>query len=162
MIRSTSTSKNLLSVALAIVFLLFGINKWYVYQAEGVYWFLSNSPLFGWIYSLFSHEQVARGLGIIEISTGILLLCGLLSRRVALLAAALSCGTYAVTVSIMFTLPGLWQADAGGFPAMSSTMGFLFKDVVLLASSGILLTSAWQAVFGRWGAVEPKINVSQN
>src|SRR5882757_7686296 len=43
------------------------------------------------------------------------------------------------TITIIPFMPDGWAASAGGFPAMTGTVPFLMKDVVLLAASFYLL-----------------------
>ncbi len=38
-----------------------------------------------------------------------------------------------VTVTLFFFLPGVFEASAGGFPAISAMGGFLLKDAVLFS-----------------------------
>ena len=47
--------------------------------------------------------------------------------------------TFPCTVTIVPFWPEGWAAQAGGFPAMTLPMGFLMKDVVMLAVSFYLL-----------------------
>jgi uncharacterized membrane protein YkgB len=65
------------------------------------------------------------------------------------LGAAMSCATYALTLTFFISTPGVAEPTAGGFPAISAPIGqFLLKDLVLLAASSVLLRTAltsWKA-----------------
>jgi len=55
----------------------------------------------------------------------------------------MSTATYAITLTFLFTTPGVAEPTAGGFPAISAAPGqFLLKDAVLLAASLVLLSAA--------------------
>ncbi len=52
----------------------------------------------------------------------------------------MSAATYLITLTFFFSTPGVAEATAGGFPAISAMPGqFLLKDLVLLAASLSLL-----------------------
>jgi uncharacterized membrane protein YkgB len=55
----------------------------------------------------------------------------------------MSATTYLITLTFLFTTPGVAEPTAGGFPAISAVPGqFLLKDVVLLAASLVLLLAS--------------------
>jgi uncharacterized membrane protein YkgB len=56
------------------------------------------------------------------------------------------------TISFLFTTPGVFEATAGGFPALSMTGGFLIKDVALLGIAAWTLSDALQATRSRLSA----------
>jgi uncharacterized membrane protein YkgB len=66
-------------------------------------------------------------------------LAGFWDKRLGVLGALGSTGTFIATVTIIPFLPDAWDASAGGFPAMTGNMPFLMKDAVLLAVSFYLL-----------------------
>jgi uncharacterized membrane protein YkgB len=49
---------------------------------------------------------------------------------------------------IILFLPDAWAPQAGGFPSITMTSGFLFKDIVLFAASFYLLKQ--DMVRNRW------------
>ena len=55
------------------------------------------------------------------------------------LGALGSCFSFVATVTIIPFIPNGWAPSAGGFPAMTETVAFLLKDLVLLAVSVYLL-----------------------
>ena len=57
-------------LALAIIYFWFGGMKFTHYEAEGLVPLVSNSPLLGWVYSIFSVDMFSSLLGILEISIG--------------------------------------------------------------------------------------------
>ena len=64
------------------------------------------------------------------------------------LGAAMSAATYLITLTFFLSIPGVAEATAGGFPAISAAPGqFLLKDLALLAASLSLLLASVQ---GPW------------
>jgi uncharacterized membrane protein YkgB len=74
-----------------------------------------------------------------EWTFGTLLFLGFWNKKLGILGALGSAGTFIATVTIIPFMPDGWDAAAGGFPAMTGNVPFLMKDVVLLAVSVYLL-----------------------
>jgi uncharacterized membrane protein YkgB len=56
---------------------------------------------------------------------------------------------FLTTLSFMLSTPGVWEASAGGFPALSAVPGqFLAKDFVLFGAAVRLFGEDWRAVAG--------------
>ncbi|SDC83993.1 Uncharacterized membrane protein YkgB [Cupriavidus sp. YR651] len=139
----------LLRWSLVIVFLWFGGMKFTGYEAQGIAPFIENSPFMSWLIDAFGVRGASGVIGVLELSTAVTLAVGAFHRGVSMLGAAMSCATYAITLTFFVTTPGVAEPTAGGFPAISAPIGqFLLKDLVLLAASASLLRSAlarWQA-----------------
>jgi uncharacterized membrane protein YkgB len=125
--------------AMVIVFLVFGCQKWFDYEAQALIPFISHGPLIFWLYPLFGIRGAAFFLGSAELLFGALLFVGFWNRTLAVLGSLASCATYVATVTIIPFFPEPWAAPAGGFPAATLPFLFLIKDVVLLAASVYLL-----------------------
>ncbi|WP_083213661.1 MULTISPECIES: DUF417 family protein [unclassified Ensifer] len=126
--------------SLAIIYGWFGGMKFTSYEAEGLVGLVSNSPLLGWTYSLFSVEGFSNLLGVVELSIGALIAARLVKPIYSLIGGLLSAGLFATTLSFMATTPGVFLPDLG-FPAISVAPGqFLLKDI------GLLALSLWIAV----------------
>ena len=122
-------------LALAIIYFWFGGMKFTHYEAEGLVPLVSNSPLLGWVYSIFSVDMFSSLLGILEISIGTLIAGRMLSLKLSVVGGALSAGLFFTTLSFMFSTPGVIEPSLG-FPAISVAPGqFLLKDLGLLAVS---------------------------
>src|SRR5258706_2329595 len=130
---------HLLRASMVIIFLFFGYQKWFEYEAKVPIPYISNGPLIFWLYPVFGIRGASWFLGVAEWSFGVLLFLGFWNKRIGVLGALRSVATFAGTVSIIPFMPDGWAASAGGFPAMSGNIPFLMKDVVLLAASIYLL-----------------------
>jgi uncharacterized membrane protein YkgB len=130
---------DLIRASMVLVFLAFGYQKWFEYEAEVIKPFISNSPLVFWLIPLFGVRGASWFLGVSEWTFGALLFFGFWNKRLGILGATGSIITYASTVSVIPFMPDAWAAPAGGFPAMTINTAFLIKDVVLLATSIYLL-----------------------
>lgn len=130
---------HLIRAAMVLVFLLFGYQKWFEYEAQVLVPFISNGPLIFWLYPVFGVRGASWFLGASEWLICGLLLFGFWNKRLGILGAIGSCVTFVATVTIIPFMPGGWAPSAGGFPAMTGNVAFLMKDVVLLAVSFYLL-----------------------
>jgi uncharacterized membrane protein YkgB len=120
---------------LVLVLLWIGGMKFTAYEAEGISAFVSNSPLMSWAYSVFSVRSFSTLLGVTEIIIALLIASRPLSAGAALFGSTLGVGMFFTTLSFLLTTPGVWEASAGGFPALSAVPGqFLAKDFVLFGA----------------------------
>ena len=130
---------HVLRASMVIIFLFFGYQKWWAYEAERLIPYISNGPLIFWLYPVFGVRGASWFLGSCEWTFGALLFLGFWNKRLGILGALGSCATFIGTVTIIPFMPDGWDASAGGFPAMTGNVPFLMKDVVLLAASFYLL-----------------------
>lgn len=130
---------HIVRASMVIMFFFFDYQKWWAYEADRPEPFISNGPLIWWLYPAFGHQGAAWFLGVCEWIVGALLFTGFWDKRLGVLGAAGSTGTFIATVTIIPFMPDGWDRSAGGFPAMTGNVPFLMKDVVLLAVSLYLL-----------------------
>jgi len=130
---------HLIRASMVIIFLLFGYQKWFEYEAQVLIPYISNGPLIWWLYPVFGVRGGSWFLGVVEWLVCLLLFWGFWNRQAGILAALGSCATFVATVTIIPFMPNGWDEVAGGFPAMTGNVPFLIKDVVLLAASFYLL-----------------------
>lgn len=123
-----------LRASLGLVFLAFGYVKFFPFEAEGVAPLIAAHPALSWL-GMFGQAGASAFLGVVELAAGVLLLAGFFAPRAGLIGGLHGMVTFAVTVTLFFFVPGVFEASAGGFPAISGTGGFLLKDVVLFAAS---------------------------
>jgi uncharacterized membrane protein YkgB len=125
--------------SMVIIFLFFGYQKWFEYEAQTLIPYISNGPLIAWMYPVFGIRGASWFLGVSEWVFGALLFAGFWNKKLGILGALGSCASFIGTVTIIPFMPDGWAASAGGFPAMTGNVPFLMKDVVLLAVSVYLL-----------------------
>ena len=130
---------HLVRASMVLIFVLFGYQTWFDYEAQTLIPFIRNGPLTFWMYPAFGLRGASYFLGVSEWLTVALLVWGYWNPRAGILAALLSIATFITTVTIIPFMPDGWAASAGGFPAMTGNVPFLMKDVVLLAVSVYLL-----------------------
>jgi uncharacterized membrane protein YkgB len=126
-------------ISMVILFAFFGYQKWFDYEAQVLVPYISNGPLISWMYPVFGIRGASWFLGVSEWLFGTLIFLGFWDKRLGVLGAIGSCGSFIATVTIIPFMPNGWAASAGGFPAMTGDVPFLMKDVVLLAVSFYLL-----------------------
>lgn len=130
---------HLVRASMVIIFVLFGYQKWFAYEAQVLIPFISNGPLISWMYPAFGIRGASWFLAASEWLIGALLFLGFWNKRLGVLGAAGSSVTFLTTLTIIPFMPGGWAASAGGFPAMAGNVPFLMKDLVLFAASVYLL-----------------------
>ena len=133
----------LLRWALVVIFLWFGGMKFTGYEANGIAPFVVNSPIMSWLNASFGVQGASNVIGVLELSTAAALIAGAFQPVMSALGAAMSAATYLITLTFFLSTPGVAEATAGGFPAISALPGqFLLKDLVLLAASLCLLVAS--------------------
>src|SRR5258706_13311496 len=130
---------HLLRASMVIIFLAFGYQKWFAYEAQVLIPYISNGPLISWMYPVFGIRGASWFLGVSEWLICALLFLGFWNKRLGILGAIGSIVTFLSTVTIIPFMPNGWAESAGGFPAMAGNIPFLMKDGVLLAVSVYLL-----------------------
>ncbi len=130
---------HLLRASMVVIFLFFGYQKWFDYEAQVLIPYISHGPLIFWMYPAFGIRGASWFLGVSEWLFGTLLFLGFWDKRLGILGALGSTVTFILTVTIIPFMPNGWAAAAGGFPAMTGNVPFLMKDMVLLAVSIYLL-----------------------
>ena len=145
MTLSRNIALGVLRLALVIVFLAFGYVKFFPFEADGVEPLITAHPLLSWLLPAFGKAGASAFLGIVEITAGLLLLAGFKIRIASFAGGLLTLVTFAITVTLFFFIPGVFEASAGGFPAISGTGGFLLKDAVLFAAGLVFVADALPA-----------------
>ena len=125
--------------SMVVIFLFFGYQKWFYYETQALIPYISHGPLIFWLYPIFGLKGATWFLGVAEWLFGALLFVGFWNKRLGVLGALGSCFSFVATVTIIPFIPNGWAPSAGGFPAMTETVAFLLKDLVLFAVSVYLL-----------------------
>jgi len=123
----------LLRYALVIILLWVGALKFTAYEAEGIQVFVENSPLLSWLYDVVSVRTFSTLLGISEITLGLMIATRPFMPKVSAVGSLGALLLFLVTLTFVFSTPGVWQPGYG-FPYLSPDPGqFLAKDVALAA-----------------------------
>src|SRR5437773_10364628 len=130
---------HLIRASMVIIFLFFGYQKWFEYEAQTLIPYISNGPFIFWLYPVFGVRGASWFLGVSEWLFCALLFAGFWNKKLGILGALGSVASFIGTVTIIPFMPDGWAASAGGFPAMTGNIPFLMKDVVLFAVSVYLL-----------------------
>src|SRR5882757_1348488 len=87
--------------SMVLLFLLFGYQKWFEYEAQTLIPFISNGPLTLWMYPVFGIRGASWFLGVSEWLIAALLFWGLWNKKAGVLGAIGSIGTFTTTVTII-------------------------------------------------------------
>src|SRR5262249_33235619 len=100
---------HLLRGSMVLIFLLFGYQKWFEYEAKTLEPFINHGPLTFWMYPVFGQRGASWFLGVSEWLTAALLIWGFWNPRAGILGALLSAGTFVTTVTIIPFMPEGWD-----------------------------------------------------
>jgi uncharacterized membrane protein YkgB len=130
---------------LVVVIGWIGLLKFASYEAQGIQPLVANSPLLSWVYEVFSMTAFSALLGVVEVSTAVLLAVKPWWPRISVVGSVMAVGLFLATISFLVTTPGVGEDGAGGFPLLSMTGEFLVKDVALLGIAVWTLADALRA-----------------
>lgn len=133
--------------AMVVVFLWFGGLKFSSYEANAIAGLATNSPFLAWLHAALGVQLFSNMIGLTELAAGILIALHPFSPKLGAIGAAIASATFLVTISFLFSTPGVSEVSAGGFPILSVLPGqFLLKDLVLFAVSVWLLAGSLQKI----------------
>src|SRR5215475_5075044 len=89
---------HLIRVSMVIIFLFFGYQKWFQYEAQGLIPYISHGPLIFWMYPVFGLRGATYFLGVAEWLFGAFLFLGFWNKRMGILGALGSCFSFVATV----------------------------------------------------------------
>ena len=123
-----------LRYGLVLIVLWFGIFKFTPTEATGIQPLFANSPLFSWLYDVFSVRAMSNIVGTTEIAIALLIALRPVAPRLSYFGSLGAVFMFAVTLSFLFTTPkafavvdGLWVPGGMG--------GFILKDLALLGAA---------------------------
>jgi uncharacterized membrane protein YkgB len=130
---------------LVVVIGWIGLLKFASYEAQEIQPLVANSPLLSWVYEVFSVTAFSALLGVVEVSTAVLLAVKPWWPRISVAGSVMALGLFLATISFLVTTPGVGEDGAGGFPLLSMTGESLVKDVALLGIAVWTLADALRA-----------------
>lgn len=126
------SAMTLLSIALVIVFFVFGVAKFARYEQDAVAGLVMHHPILGLGPKMLGAASFSMLLGTVELFTGVLLLLGLRMPKLGMYGGLLGVFTFVMTLSLFPFVP---YFETGLSQIFLSSIGqFLSKDVVLLAA----------------------------
>jgi uncharacterized membrane protein YkgB len=118
-------SSAILRYSLVLFLVLFGLAKFTEAEALTIQPWVAHSPVLGWLYSVTSVQGASNVIGVIELILGVLLAVRPWWPRASVIGSLGATIAFAITLSFLFTTPGL-------SPEWS---GFLMKDLVLVGAA---------------------------
>ncbi|GIU47179.1 hypothetical protein TUM4438_25480 [Shewanella sairae] len=133
-------AEKLMLAGIVLVMLWIGGMKFTQYEADGIEGLMRTSPLFSWIYDVFSVLHGSYFIGVIELIAvaGIALLPW--SKNAYIAGLSIAALTFAATQTFVISLPA--YETSMGFAMLTGSGQFIVKDLALLACSIILLAKA--------------------
>ncbi|MBI5858048.1 MAG: DUF417 family protein [Sphingobacteriales bacterium] len=122
-------------IGMAIVLLWIGIFKFTPAEAKAIEGLVKNSFLVSWLYTLTSVQGVSNIIGSIEIVAAVCLLLHFFWKKAGIAGGILSAATFLVTLSFLFTTPGVFKTIDG----VPVTEFFILKDIMALGISLMVL-----------------------
>ncbi len=144
--RITAVGTAIVRYGLVIVIAWIGLMKFTASEAMRISQFTSHSPFMSWLNGFLSIRVQSNVIGVIEILAAVLIVLNVVSPRLGAVGGALCMLLFVITLSFLFTTPGIGDAAAGGFPALSRLGEFLLKDLVLLGASILALGESLTAM----------------
>lgn len=133
---------SILRWVMVLIFVSFGIQKFTAQSAEGIAVYISNSPLVSWL-GIFGIRGEAYLLGVIELTTAVLLAAGAFVPFLSALSALMGTVTFLITWSFFFTTPGVVKWSLSTDPIAWNLAGeFLYKDIALLCVCIVLFLAS--------------------
>ena len=169
---------NLIRIAIFIIFVWIGSLKFWNYEAEGIVPFVANSPFMSFFYTHKApkykeyklkegefnevkhdwHQKnntygFSRGLGILIMTIGILVLIGIFSPKIGFIGAMLAIVMTIGTLSFLITTPEVWVPDLGsgehGFPLLTGVGRLVIKDIAILAGAIVILSDSAKKILNK-------------
>ncbi|MBC7794665.1 MAG: DUF417 family protein [Clostridia bacterium] len=117
-----------LRYSLVFLLLLFGIYKFFQFEAEGVAPFIASSPFMAWTINVFGTRGISFILGSFEITAAVLIASRRFAPKLSMAGSLLAALMFFTTLSFLFSTPGaLVPGDTAG--------NFLIKDIVLFGAA---------------------------
>jgi uncharacterized membrane protein YkgB len=134
--RLTNVGRGVLRYGLVALLLMWGGFKFAAFEAEGIRPLVEHSPLLRWLYPLLGVRGTSSLIGVVELTAALLISLRRWRPALSAIGSLLASGTFLVTLSFLFTTPGVFEPS-------NPFGGFLMKDVMLL---GAALYTAAEAI----------------
>src|SRR5580658_10297383 len=105
----TDIDYHLLRASMVMIFLFFGYQKWFEYEAQALIPYISNGPLLSWMYPVFGIRGACWFLGVAECAFGALLFIGFCNKA-GILGALGGIASFVGNTTIIPFMPDGWAA----------------------------------------------------
>ncbi|SDI92342.1 Uncharacterized membrane protein YkgB [Chryseobacterium taeanense] len=119
----------------ALILLWIGIFKFTPTESNAIKPLIENHFLTFFVYNFVSVQSVSNTIGVIEIIIALLLIFSVKFASLKRLAGFVMIATFLITLSYLFTTPGVWKV-VDGVPV---TDFFILKDLMLLGFGLMIL-----------------------
>lgn len=126
--RLASVGTGVLRYGLVTLLLMWGPIKFAAFEANAIQPLLEHSPLMSWLLPILGLQGTSAMLGVFEITVAVLIATRRWFPRVSGYASLAAVGMFLVTLSFLFTTPGVFEPT-------SPWGGFLLKDIMLLGAA---------------------------
>jgi len=140
---------SILRYGLVAILLYFGAFKFHPAEAAGIEPLVANNALMSWLLPILGVRGTSNLVGVTEITIAVLIALRSFWPKVSALGSMVAIGMFLITLTFLFTTPGMW-AHIPGFPLPlpSASGGFLIKDVFLLGAAVLTAGEALGEVRG--------------
>jgi uncharacterized membrane protein YkgB len=122
-------------LGVGITLLWIGVFKFTPTEARLIEPLVKNSFLMNWLYKITTTQGVSNLIGAVEIVTALCLLLHFYWKKAGVAGGVLSTLTFLVTLSFLFTTPGVFKTIDG----IPITDFFILKDIMALGISLMVL-----------------------
>src|ERR1700724_2303600 len=92
---------HIIRASMVLIFLFFGYQKWFEYEAQALIPYISHGPLIFWMYPVFGIRGACLFLGVAEWLFGALLFAGFWNEKLGILGAIGACFSFVATFTII-------------------------------------------------------------
>ena len=128
----------ILRYGLVALLLLWGSFKFFAFEATAIQPLVEHSPFLSWLYPVFGFRGASTVIGVMEVTTGLLIASRRWLPRISAYGSILATGVFVITLSFLLTTPG-------AFGLVTPWSGFLMKDIMFLGASLVTAAEAFTA-----------------
>jgi uncharacterized membrane protein YkgB len=107
---------------------MWGAAKFTAFEAVAILPLVEHSPFLAWLYRVFGARGTSALFGVFEVTVGVLIATRRWLPRVSGCASLAAAGMFVITLSFLFTTPGVLEPS-------NPFGGFLMKDIKLLGAA---------------------------
>lgn len=119
----------------ALILIWIGVFKFTPTEAKAISPLIENSFLVSWMYKIGSLQLISNFIGTVEIISGLCLILHFFWKKAGIIGGILSCFTFMVTLSFLFSTPNIFKTVDG----VLITDFFILKDMMALGISMLVL-----------------------